>query len=65
MGKLPKINFPRFEGGNPMLWQSCCENYFDMYGVDFSVWVKMASMHFDGLAAHWLQSVNHRVITTT
>jgi hypothetical protein len=22
LGKLPKINFPKFDGENPMLWQS-------------------------------------------
>jgi hypothetical protein len=54
IGKLPKINFPRFEGDNPKLWQSRYESYLDMYGVDSSVWVKVASMHFDGLAARWL-----------
>jgi hypothetical protein len=36
-GKLPKVNFPKFEGENLKLWQSCCENYFEMYGVDSSV----------------------------
>jgi hypothetical protein len=34
MGKLHKINFPKFEGDNPKLWQSRCENYFEMYSVD-------------------------------
>jgi hypothetical protein len=59
IGKLPKINFPRFEGDNPKLWQSHCESYFDMYGVDSGVWVQAVTMHFDGPAARWLQSVNH------
>jgi hypothetical protein len=65
ISKLPKINFPRFEGDNPKLWQSRCESYFEMYGVDSVVYVKVASMHFDGPATHWLQSVNHRVRTAT
>jgi hypothetical protein len=25
LGKLPKMNFPKFEGENPRLRQSCCE----------------------------------------
>jgi hypothetical protein len=57
MGKLPKINFPKFESENPKLWQSRCENYFDMYPVDPSVWVNVATMHFEGPATHWLHSV--------
>jgi hypothetical protein len=36
-----------------------------MYAVDSIVWVKVASMHFDGPTARWLQSVNHRVRTAT
>jgi hypothetical protein len=64
MGKLPKMNFLKFESENPSLWQSRCENYFDMYAIDPSVWVKVATMHFDGLAARWLQSVQRRVSST-
>jgi hypothetical protein len=60
-GKLPKINFPKFDGKNPMLWQSRCENYFEMYSVESSVWVRVATMHFEGAAAHWLMSVDHRI----
>jgi hypothetical protein len=29
--KLPKLNFPSFDGDNPKLCKSRCENYFDMY----------------------------------
>jgi hypothetical protein len=32
-----------------------------MYGVEFSLWVRVASMHFEGTAARWLQSVEHWV----
>jgi hypothetical protein len=39
LGKLPKVNFPKFEGENMKLCQSRCENYFDMYSVESSVWV--------------------------
>jgi hypothetical protein len=59
LGKLPKMNFPQFDGDNPKLWQSRCEKYFDMYSTESSMWVRVASMHFDGLAPKWLQSVNH------
>jgi hypothetical protein len=59
--KLPKMNFPKFDGDNPKLWKSHCEDYFEMYGVDPLVWVKVSSMHFEGTAARWLQSIDHKV----
>jgi hypothetical protein len=65
LGQLPKMHFPKFEGDNPKLWQSRCKNYFDMYYVDPHMWVRVATTHFEGLIAHWLQSVNHRTRTLT
>jgi hypothetical protein len=65
MGKLSKMNFPKFDGKHPKLWQSHCETYFDMYMVDPSVWVRVVPMHFDGPTIHWLQSLNHRIHTAT
>jgi hypothetical protein len=59
--KLPKLNFTKFDGDNPMLCKSRCENYFDMYLVDASMWVQVAIMNFEGAAARWLQSVDHHV----
>jgi hypothetical protein len=47
-GKLPKMNFPKFEGENPKLWKSHCENYLEMYVVDPSILVKVSTMHFKG-----------------
>jgi hypothetical protein len=64
-GKLRKINFSKFEGDNPKLWQSRCKNYFEMYDVDTSFWVTVASMHFEDPVARWLQSVEHRIKTAT
>jgi hypothetical protein len=60
-GKLPKMQFPVFNGEDPQLWRSRCESYFDMYGVELSLWVQVASMHLEGLAARWLQSVERRL----
>jgi hypothetical protein len=65
LGKLPKMNFPNFEGDHPKLWQFRFETYFDMYVVDPSVWVRLSSMHFEGPAACWLQLVHHRIRTTS
>jgi hypothetical protein len=51
LGSLPKMNFPLFDGENPKLWQSRCESYFHMYGVELSMWVQVATMQFVGPAA--------------
>ncbi|WVZ82001.1 hypothetical protein U9M48_029318, partial [Paspalum notatum var. saurae] len=59
-GKLPKLHFPHFDGSQPKLWITRCEDYFDLYGVDSHMWVKVASMHFSDAATHWLQSVEQR-----
>jgi hypothetical protein len=60
-GKLPKINFPVFTGEDPQLWRTRCVDYFDMYGVEPSLWAKVASMHVEGPVARWLQSVERRL----
>jgi hypothetical protein len=64
-GRLPKLQFPVFSGEDPQLWCLRCENYFDMYGVESSLWIRVASMHFEGSAARWLQSVEHRISSLT
>ena len=33
VGSTPKMNFPKFDGVNPRLWQEQCEIYFEIYGV--------------------------------
>lgn len=57
LGNLPKLPFPAFDGENPKLWQSRCESYFRMYDVEYTVWVRVASMQLVGAAARWWQSV--------
>jgi hypothetical protein len=32
-----------------------------MYSVESSVWVRVATVHFEGAATRWLQSVDHRI----
>jgi hypothetical protein len=61
MGRLPKINFPQFDGSQPQLWKRQCESYFEMYETEPAMWVKVASMHFSGRASRWLQSVEKRL----
>jgi hypothetical protein len=59
--KLPKLNFPVFDGDSPKLWISRCEDYFELYDVSVEDWIKVSSMHFIDPAAKWLQSVAKRV----
>jgi hypothetical protein len=57
MGPLPKIYFSKFDGDNLKLWQPRCEISFYMYSVEPHIWVRVATMHFEGAAARWLQLV--------
>lgn len=52
---LPKLHFPVFDGENPQFWKTRCEKYFDVYGVQPEFWVRVATHHFHGNAARWLQ----------
>lgn len=51
LGNLPKMPFPGFDGDSPKLWQSRCEDYFAMYSVHPSVWIKVSKMNFTGSAS--------------
>jgi len=59
--RVPKVNFPGFVGENPKLWISHCRDYFDLYHVDSSDWIKILLMHFSEAAARWLQSIEPRL----
>ena len=52
---LPNLDFPAFDGENPQFWRTRCEKYFDVYGVQPDLWVRIATLHFTGSAARWLQ----------
>ncbi|CAO2192037.1 unnamed protein product [Urochloa humidicola] len=59
--KLPKLEFQQFSGEDPKLWLSRCADYFEMYRVDSSAWVRFAVMNFRGAAARWSQSVDKQL----
>ncbi|XP_020401789.1 uncharacterized protein [Zea mays] len=61
LGQLPKVPFPTFDGDNPKLWQKRCADYFSMYSVDPRAWIRIATMHFSGAAARWLQSIEYHL----
>lgn len=54
--RLPKTDFPKFDGDNPKLWKTNSEKYFSMYQVPYETWSSFATLHFVGNAALWLQT---------
>lgn len=57
-GRLPKLEFPEFDGENTSLWICRAKTYFEMYDADPSVWVKVSTMKFTSPVARWVPSVN-------
>jgi len=62
LGHLPKMHFPQFNGDDPQYWMTCAQNYFDMYGVHPSMWIKCSTMQFTGPARRWFQSVERNLV---
>ena len=56
----PRVELPRFEGLQPRLWQSRCEEYFQIWGTPPSLWVSYASAQFEGAAAKWLEAFRQK-----
>jgi hypothetical protein len=56
-GRLPKLNFPFYEGDHTRLWITQAEDYFDMYDVHPRHWVRICRMHFRNAAARWIESL--------
>ncbi|XP_026428616.1 uncharacterized protein LOC113324491 [Papaver somniferum] len=54
--RLPKIDFPRFDGDNPKGWLNKCEYFFQMHEIPEFNKSRMAAMHFDGKAAKWFEN---------
>jgi len=52
---VPKLAFPRFDGLNPRIWKSKCQDYFSLYDVPDAMKATFASLHIDDNAAKWLQ----------
>lgn len=62
---LPPMTCPKFDGNNPQMWKSNCEQYFDVYGILPMHWVKVATLNFCGNAAFWLQSIRSQIAGIT
>jgi hypothetical protein len=52
--KLPKVDFPMFEGEHPQVWKNRCEKYFRMYEIPVHLWVRFVTVNFKRNAALWL-----------
>jgi hypothetical protein len=53
----PKIEFPKFDGENPKLWQQQCETYFEVFRVQPCLCTRYAALGFQGNAALWFQGL--------
>lgn len=58
LSPIPKLEFPRFDGTNPRSWILKCQGYFNLISnVPDNQRVTLASMHFEGRAAQWVQNL--------
>jgi hypothetical protein len=53
----PKIEFPKFDGENPKLWQQQCGTYLEVFRVQPCLHTRYAALGFQGKAALWFQGV--------
>ncbi|XP_026410205.1 uncharacterized protein LOC113305366 [Papaver somniferum] len=51
--RMPKLDFPRFDGDNPKSWIQKCEYYFQMHNIAELHKTRMAAIHMDGKASKW------------
>jgi hypothetical protein len=54
--RMPKTNFPKFDGTHPKMWKEKADKYFNMFHVPEEYKVDYATLHFTGSAALWLQT---------
>ncbi|KAJ4801510.1 polyprotein [Rhynchospora pubera] len=55
--QLPRMDFPKFEGGDPMKWKINCEFYFDMYSIPGIYKTRMAVLNFSEDVFEWYLSL--------
>ncbi|KAK2967121.1 hypothetical protein RJ640_020529 [Escallonia rubra] len=51
--KLPKMDFPRFNGDDSYGWVRKAERFFEFNPIEEQIKVNFASIHFDGQAEFW------------
>jgi hypothetical protein len=52
--KIPKLDFPEFNGEHPRVWKERCKKYFSMYNLPVHLWVPFATLNFENNASLWL-----------
>jgi hypothetical protein len=52
---LPKLSFPKYSEGDPVVWLNNCLEYFSIFSVPAAMWVSVASMNLKHTAAQWWQ----------
>jgi len=57
-----KLDFPRFNGDKIQEWLLLVEQFFEIYQTPDEFKVCLVSIHFDGLANAWHQSISHSVM---
>jgi hypothetical protein len=50
---LPKMSYPKFSSGDPVVWLDLCIDYFTIYKIPESIWVSSAAMHLEFSGAQW------------
>ena len=60
--RLPRIDFPKFEGDDVQGWIYKCEQFFEVDSVPEHRKVQIASIHLWGRALIWHQSLMKRVV---
>lgn len=54
--RVPKLDFPKYDGSDSQEWRMKCEHYFDVNNTFPGLWVRIATIYFLGRAASWLRS---------
>ncbi|RWW19240.1 hypothetical protein BHE74_00003459 [Ensete ventricosum] len=54
-----KVDFPRWEEGDPIGWIACAERYFRFYRTADATRVEIAAIHLEGDAIQWFNWFEH------
>ena len=57
--RLPKMDFPTFDGGNPREWVRRANKYFQIHGVEEGMKSDIAQLHFKEKADIWFHGMYH------
>jgi hypothetical protein len=55
--RLPRIDFSRYDGGDPLEWKLNCEFYFEMYQVPEGYKTRMMVLHFSEELNEWYKTL--------